>query len=313
MSKLKKKFPLVCIVIPHYNGEKMISQCLRSLRKTNYPNYKVTVLANGSQDNSRDVVKKDFKEVELISVKKNIGFSGGSNFLYSYAIKKYNPKYLVNMSNDVVTIQPSWLSFMVKELEVEESRGICGNKLIFPDGRLQLLYYGRDYKKFTEKDKGDYDFVKEVDAVGGANILIKRSVIEKIKGTDEKYAYGPDDIDFCFRAKKAGFKIVYCGLSKSIHIGSFYYKSASKDEVYKNQSFGQMVFYFRWGSKYGKVKIILLQLLRAFLTPKDPFKKDKNKGLYFHSAFPRRLFYWTNSLFDAIKYYSKEDFTHSKI
>lgn len=308
-----KKSSSVCIVIPHYNGEEMISECLASLRKTNYGNYKVIVLINGSEDNSRNVIKKNFPEVKILSIKKNIGFAAGSNLLYSYAINNYNPEYVVNMSDDVRTVQPQWLSLMVNELEKKEDRGICGNKLIFPDGRLQLLYLGRDYKGFTEKDTGKYDFIKEVDAVGGANLLIKRKVLEKLKGTDEKYAYGPDDIDFCLRARKEGFKVIYCGLSNSVHIGSFSYKSGRKDEIYKNQSFSMMVFYFRWKTNYEKVKMVFYQLVRAFFTPKDPFAKNKHFNLYFHYSFPIRLSYWFNSLVNAIQKYNLENSDHFKI
>jgi len=306
---MKKKLPLVCIVIVNWNGGKKLYNCLKSLRMTDYRNYKVIVLDNASTDDSVRIIKK-FKEVILIKSKINLGFTAGSNILYKFAFKKFSPKYICNMNNDIMTIQPNWLSLMVSELEKEKSRGICGNKLLFPDGRLQLLYLDRHPKEYTEKDNGRYDFIKEVSAVGGANILIKKDVFDKIGGTDENYFYGPDDIDYCYRARKKGFKIVYNGFSKSIHIGSFSYLNFSKDLIYFHQSCGQMIFSFRWGNIKEKVRMILNQLIRAFITRKDPYSAKNLKNLYFHKSFIFRLGLFLKAFSVALIKYKNVNNTH---
>ncbi|MFA5258560.1 MAG: glycosyltransferase family 2 protein [Candidatus Pacearchaeota archaeon] len=298
----KKNQPLVCIVIVNWNGGEKINNCLKSLKKTKYPNYKVVVLDNGSSDDSIKTIKK-FKEVFLLKGKENLGFTGGSNLLYQFVIKRFNPDYVCNMNNDIVTVQQDWLSLMVKELEKEEKRGICGNKLVFPDGRVQQLFWDRQPKEYNEKDNGQYNFVREVSAVGGANILIKRSVLEIIGGTDENYFYGPDDIDYCFRAKEKGFKIVYTGLSKSVHVGSFSYKSSSKDFIYKHQSYGMILFSFRHEKFPKAMKMVFNQFVRIFLTRKDPFRSKEISNFYFHKTVIIRTFYFFNSLVLAIKNY----------
>jgi len=297
-----KNQPLVCIVIVNWNGGEKIKNCLKSLRKTKYPNYKVIVLDNGSSDDSIKTIKQ-FKEVLLLKGKENRGFTGGSNLLYQFAIKKFDPDYICNMNNDIVTVQSDWLNLMVKELEKEEKRGICGNKLLFPDGRVQQLFWERQPKEYSEKDRGQYNFVKEVSAVGGANVLIKRSVLEAIGGTDENYFYGPDDIDYCFRAREKGFIIIYTGLSKSVHIGSFSYKSSSKDFIYKRQSYGMMLFSFRHERFLKAMKMVFNQFVRIFLTRKDPFKGKSISNTYFHKTVFTRTFYFFSSLFSAIQNY----------
>jgi GT2 family glycosyltransferase len=299
-----KKQPLVCIVIVNWNGGENITNCLNSLKMTDYNNFKIIVLDNSSSDDSVQRIKK-FKEVDLIISRKNLGFTAGSNKLYRAAIKKYGPDYVCNMNNDIITIQKKWLTLMVEELEKDKDRGICGNKLTFPDGRLQLLYLDRLPKEYNEKDEGQYDFVREVSAVGGANILIKTKVLKTIGGTDENYFYGPDDIDYCFRARKAGFKIVYNGFSKSIHVGSFSYNKSSKDFIYKHQSYGMMIFSFRHDKKYLAIKMVLNQFLRIFFTRKNPFAKITLKNIFFHISFPKRIIYFFTSLVSALINYKK--------
>lgn len=301
----KKKLPLVCIAIVNWNGGRVILDCLKSLKKTAYPNYNIVILDNGSKDKSYENIKKNFKKVEIILSKKNLGYTAGINFLWDYCIKKHNPSYICNMNNDIKTIQKDWLGIMVKELEKEEKRGICGNKLLFPDGRLQLLYLDRKPKEYIEKDYGQYNFVKEVSAVGGANMLVKRKVIETIGGNDENFFYGPDDIDYNLRARKAGFKVIYCGKSRSEHLGSFSYNSSKKDFIYMHQSYGQMIFCFRHKWFLNSVKMVLNQFVRAFITRKDPFRKRTINNLYLHKSFLKRLVLFNKSLKKALENYDK--------
>jgi len=285
------KQKLVCVVILNWNGGKTTIKCLSSLRKTNYTNYKVVVLDNGSTDGSFEEISKKFKEVDVIRLDKNIGYTSGINYVWNYCLKKYKPFYFCNMNNDIVTVQKDWLTLMVNELEKKKLRGICGNKLLFPDGRLQLLYSDRNPSEYLEKDTGKYDFVKEVTAVGGANMLIKVNVVKKIGGVDENFFYGPDDIDYCLRARKKGFKIVYNGLSKSIHVGSFSYKSSGKDFIYKHQSKGKIIFSFRHEGLIGGLIMILNQFFRAIITRKDPYRIKSLRNLHFHKTFLKRVFY----------------------
>lgn len=292
--------PLVCIVIVNWNGGNRITNCLESLKKTRYDNYRIIVLDNNSSDDSIERINACGNAI-LLQSNENLGFTKGSNKLYRYVLDKYDPDYVCNMNNDIITIQPEWLYLMVDELEKEESRGICGNKLLFEDGRVQLLYLERHPTEYIEKDIGQYDFVRETEAVGGACILIKRKVLNNIGGTCEQFFYGPDDIGFCYRARKAGFKIIYTGLSKTVHVGSSSYNTSSKDFIYRHQSYGMMLFAFRHGPTRDRIMNPINQLIRAFATRKDPFKKKSLSNTYFHISFPRRLYYFIVSFFSALK------------
>lgn len=295
-----KKEDLVCIIILNWNGIKITQRCLNSLKMTDYNNYKIIVLDNGSTDNSLNILKK-YKNIDLLQSNINLGYAKGLNFCYDYVLKKYDPIYIVNMNNDILTIQKDWLTLMVEELSLAKQNGICGNKLVFPDNRVQLLFYDRHPKEYLEKDFGQFDFIKTVSAVGGANMLIKTKVIYDIGGTDENYFFGPDDLDFCFRAKKAGYNIIYNGYSKSIHIGSFSYLNSTKDSMYKELAFGQILFYLRYKKFCSFLIMIGRQFLRIFLIRKNPYKKITFKNLYFNNRFVIRFFLFLKAIFKSIK------------
>ncbi len=302
-KSITNKKPLVCIIIVNWNGGQTTMNCLESLIKlTKYPNYKIIVIDNGSSDGTLEKISS-IKQIDLFKLNENIGYAPGMNLGWKYSIEKYNPDYICNMNNDIVTIQDFWLDLMVEELEKDPLRGLCGNKLLFPDGRVQLLFIERKPKWYEEKDNGQFDFVKEVKAVGGANMLIKRSVIDKIGALDEHFFYGPDDIDYCIRSTKAGFKIVYQGLSKSEHLASFSYLSAKKDFIYLHQSYGQMFFTFRHGKLVEKILMVIRQFFRAFVTRKHPFDKQSYSNTFFHKSFIKRINYFFGSFFKALKDY----------
>lgn len=301
--------PLVCIVIVNYNGGKVTLDCLNSLFDiTSYPNYKVIVIDNASTDNSKDNLysfKKD--KIDVIEMDNNIGYAPAINVGWRYCITKYNPDYICNMNNDIVTIQKVWLDLMVDVLESDIEYGICGNKLIWPDGRVQLLFAERDHNDFEDRDNGQYDFIRETSGVGGANILIKRKVIDVVGGLDEHYFYGADDLDYCKRTISNHYKIIYNGFSKSQHLGSFSYLSSKKDFIYKHQSYAQILFHFRWNGFLGGLKMIFRQFFRAFITRKRPYERQSLNNTYFHWSFPKRIIYFLRSVFLAILNYDYVD------
>jgi GT2 family glycosyltransferase len=288
---IKKTQPLVCIVIVNWNGGKKVWRCVSSLiKKTRYKNYKTILVDNGSTDGSIEKIEKKFREIIILRTGKNLGFTKGTNHGWDYCFRNYNPNYICDMNNDIITIQSDWLNLMVQTLEENKSAGICANKLIDYKGRLQSLFFSDKFpereKWFHEEnsaDRGQYDFVEQVKAVPGGNMLIKQKVINKLGALDENFFYGPDDVDYCLRAGKLGFKIMYNGFSKSIHFGSFSYTSnAKKDFIFREQIYGQMLFNFRHGSFKDKISSPIRQLIRAIITRKDISTKHGFNNLYIH-------------------------------
>lgn len=310
--ELKKKLkPLVAIVIVNWNKKELTGNCLKTLKMTTYPNYKVILVDNGSNDGSNEYLKKINPNIDIIKLDKNYGYTIGTNVGWKYGIEELNADYICAMDNDIITIQKEWLDLIIDELQKYPTRGIGSGKHLFPDGRLQTPYIGAD--KTYQMDTGKYDFIKEVPAFVGPAILIKKAVIKKIGFYDENFFYGPNDIDYCYRAEKAGYRLVYNGLSRSVHIGSASGRSPAKDLIYRHQSEGMMIFSFRYGKIGEKLHMASRQFIRAFVTRIDPVAPMKFKNLLFHGNFIQRLGIYFVALSKAIRNYNRVQYSSDKV
>ena len=314
------KSSLVCIVIVNWNGGQKIIDCLKSLKKTSYKNYKVILVDNGSEDESVKSLKKINRKIDVIYLPKNFGYTIAMNLGWKHALKKYNADYICAMDSDIITIQNDWLDVQIKELEKDDRYGISGGKLVFPDNRLQLLYLERVTNNYSEKDNGQYDFIKETKAVGGACIIIKSDVIKNIGYYDENFFYGPNDIDYCLRAGKDkpyevlshcgdilkgnvyGFKTLYNGFSKSIHNGSSSYLATDNTKIFEAQSKGNILFVFRHYGGIAGFKMICRQFVRVFVTRKKPFEPITFSNLNVHKQFFKRFGLFIKSIRDSLDY-----------
>jgi GT2 family glycosyltransferase len=220
------KTPKVAIITSTFNQLELLQKCLNSLKKkTDYSNFKVFVIDDSGLGEIGNSIKKEFKWVDVIINKENLGFSKSNNRGIKIAIENYNPDYFLLLSDDTEIIEKNWLKKMVEVSESDKKIGIVGCKVIYPDGSLQWffsngkIHFDRVNKKL--KDEKSTEVIKEVGDVIGACFLIKKEVIEKIGLLDEKFspAYG-EDTDFCYRARKKGFKLFYVGTVKIIHYGS---------------------------------------------------------------------------------------------
>jgi len=208
----------VSIIILNWNKKDLLAKCLNTLKeKTDYDNYRVVVVDNGSKDDSAEIVKKNFSWVELIENKENLGWSKGNNIGIKYALKTHYPEMILLLNNDIEVIQRGWLKKLVEVCSKNEV-GIAGCKLLYPDGKIQNAGCKVDFKGIKNYK---YEGFKEdvyLNAVFGACFLIKREVIEKIGLLDEFYSpFLLEETDYCFRAREIGYKIVYTPKVTLIH------------------------------------------------------------------------------------------------
>ncbi len=202
----------VAVIIVNWNQKKRLDACLSSLKsKTEYKNYRVIVVDNGSNDGSVELVKQQFRWADLIALAKNYGFSISNNQGISYALKKYSPQYVLLLNNDTEIIQSNWLISMVKAAESAVDIGIVGCKLVYPDGKTQYIGTKVGFQSIAwlnPLDESCYPSVFDVDAVLGASFLIKREVIDQIGFLDVGYSpFVHEESDYCVRAKRAGYRI----------------------------------------------------------------------------------------------------------
>ncbi len=214
----------VAIIICTYNQEKLLQKCLESLyKKTNYKNYKVFFVDDSGKGEIGKFVKKKFKKADVTINKKNLGFSGANNVGIKKALKNYKPDYVLLLNDDTEIIEKNWLKKMVEVGEKDKKIGILGCRVLNPNKSLQWPL------GINEKNKE----IKEVGEVIGCCLMFKKEVSKKIGLLDEKFnpVYG-EESDFCFRAKKAGFKILYTPNSKIIHYGHFSTKTIFPEKIW---------------------------------------------------------------------------------
>ena len=111
----------VAIVIVNWNQKDLTEECLKSLKKINYSNYKIILVDNGSSDGSIEYLIKNYPECHYIKSKKNLGFSGGNNLGMKYALEQ-NFEYIYLLNNDT-EVHPFFLNEITLEMDRNKSLG----------------------------------------------------------------------------------------------------------------------------------------------------------------------------------------------
>lgn len=208
------KSPKVAISVATYNQGKLLIECLNSLKKTKYPNYKVFFVDDTGR-NIGERIKKQF-DIELITTKGKSGQVGVWNAGIKRALK-WNFDYILLIDDDIEFPEKNWLDRLIKIGESDKKIGIIGGGLVYADKSPQHFGgYIKGWRITKEIKERKEPF--EVDHIMGCFMLIKREVIEKIGLIDEIYnPYLLEETDYCLKAKKNGFKILSVNAVKIIH------------------------------------------------------------------------------------------------
>lgn len=216
----KVEKPKVSIVIPVYNQIHYTYLCLVSiLEHTKDVSYEVVIADDVSTDATEHL--SEFAENLVICRNEtNQGFLKNCN----QAARAARGEYIMFLNNDT-QVTEGWLSSLVQLIESDDSIGMVGSKLVYPDGRLQeaggIIWSdgsGWNYGRLDDPDKAEYNYVKDVDYISGAAILLSSKLWKQIGGFDERFAPAYcEDSDLAFEVRKAGYRVVYQPLSKVIH------------------------------------------------------------------------------------------------
>ncbi len=216
----KEENPMVSIVIPVYNQIHYTYLCLASiLEHTKDVSYEIIIADDVSTDATEHL--SEFAENLVIRRNQtNQGFLKNCN----QAAEAARGKYVMFLNNDT-QVTEGWLSSLVNLIESDDTIGMVGSKLVYPDGRLQeaggIIWSdgsGWNYGRLDDPDKAEYNYVKDVDYISGAAILLSVKLWKQIGGFDERFAPAYcEDSDLAFEVRKAGYRVVYQPLSKVIH------------------------------------------------------------------------------------------------
>lgn len=261
--------PDISIVIVNYNVKQLLLTCLASLyRNSSGFSFEVILVDNASSDGSADEVKNKFPQVKLIENKINLGFPAANNQAFKLTKGNY-----VLMLNPDTELRDNSLLKLKQYLDENKEISLIGPKLLNPDGTLQYSAWKFPKLKYIvaemlylnwligNKYYSNNNFSKpfQVDSLSGAAILIRSETLAMLGGLNEKL-FWIEDIDLCYRIKKAGMKIVYYPDSEiTHHIG----QSAKKN--YKisisNQVFNKIKFY---KIHYASIETATLKLVCFF-------------------------------------------------
>lgn len=214
------------IIIPSFNTKQLLQECLDSLKKNKGKlKIEIIVVDNGSTDKSVDYLKRasQDKGVKAIFLDQNWGFAGAVN----KGIQQAKSKFILLLNSDT-QIKKNTFKELIK-FSKKRPEAIVGLQLVNLDDSIQPSVYHfpslvRAVREFWFGQEGTYQKYApksekpvEVDAVTGAAMLIPQKVIKKIGFLDEKYFFYFEDLDYCRRAKKAGFRVYYLPSAKVIH------------------------------------------------------------------------------------------------
>ncbi len=240
-----QEFPSVAILIVTWNAEKLLRKFLPSVVNIDYPDFTVYLADNNSQDNSLTYVRENFPQVKIIEFPENYGFAKGNNEALKYISEdlilllnndvKVAPNFLTLLVSylknnpDVGIIQPAILSYRAPEkFEHAGAAGGLIDALGYPFCRGRILYR-------TEMDKGQYLPTKELFWAGGACMMFKKEVLEKNQYLfDEAFWAHMEELDFCWRAQRNGYKIACETHSKVWHLGGGSLPYSSQKKLYLN-------------------------------------------------------------------------------
>jgi GT2 family glycosyltransferase len=218
------------------------------------------VIDNGSSDGSLNLLGNNHSSTSVIRNGTNLGFAKANNI----GIRAAHGKYVVLLNSDTVVTR-GWLDMLVASAEADPGNGIVTPKLVWPNGRLDSTGHSFSFEPYLVADRGQgdpdvgqYDNLTELISASFACVLLRKRIFSEIGLLDEKMFFYFEDVDFCVRAKIAGWRVVYAPLSKIFHIrGGSTSQSMTKSLqkrsspyflriVLKSREPGAVVKYARW-------------------------------------------------------------------
>ena len=232
--------PKVSVLIPNKDHTEDLEQCLHSLyARTLWENYEVIVIENNSEQPETfayyQEAQRRYEGLRVVRYPgKGFNFSAINNFGRKYA----SGQYLLLLNNDVEITDGDWMGEMVRQCARPRGGAICGAMLYYPDDTIQhagvitgLGGYAGHSHKYKKRGGSGYLFraatVQDLSAVTAACMLVKTSVWDALGGLDEAFTVAFNDVDFCLRAREAGYKIIWTPYAWLYHHES---KSRGSDE-----------------------------------------------------------------------------------
>lgn len=214
----------VDVIVLTWNRRQDTLDCLESLSRLTYPNYRVVVVDNGSSDGTAESIAAQYPDVELIVNDHNLGFAGGFNVGLRQALKQ-GTDFMLVLNNDTI-VEANLLDELMAQATSPDV-GLLSPKIYYfsepqriwsVGGDCHSVTYEMTHKGDGQIDQGQWSHVIERDFLAGCALLMKREMLEKIGLFDTGFqpAYY-EDIDLCLRARRSGFRLLLVPRAKLWH------------------------------------------------------------------------------------------------
>lgn len=263
------------IIIVNWNVANLLKACLDSIltSPTEPDALEIIVVDSASTDDSVTMLKRDYPQIKLIEQRENVGFTRGNNIGLETSVGRY-----ILLLNPDTEVLDDALEKMIEYMETHPQVGIIGPQTlnsdhtmqstkrrfptfligIFESTWLQALAPKSILDSYYANDISN-DAIADVDWVQGSALMARREVYQKIGELDEGYIMYSEEMDWCKRAKAAGWRVVYFGQAQIIHHGG---KSSDQTPARKHIHFQQSKLrYFRKHHGWAQAQALRLILL----------------------------------------------------
>ena len=214
----------VYVIVLNWNGREVIGPCLASLARVTDPHLEIIVVDNASSDGSAEIARREAPGAELIVNGRNLLFAEGNNVGLRRAIERGGSLFLL-LNNDT-EVDPAFAARMLEALDRDPAAGIVGPKIVYDDDPKRIWYGGGGFFPFAGIPK--HVNIRMIDGsfpehggetlwVSGCAMLVRREVIDAVGLLDPSYRIYCEDVDFCLRARRAGWKCLYEPLARVRH------------------------------------------------------------------------------------------------
>jgi GT2 family glycosyltransferase len=218
--------PLVYIIILNFNSVGETLNCLESLSKITYSNYKIVIVDNASTDGSKEKLET-LADIKFIINTQNLGYASGNNLGIKYALD-CSADFICVLNNDV-EVEANFLEPLIAYLTANSEVGITGPCICDYKHRNVIQALGADINFYSGLALGKYkgknikeinEEIINVDYLGGACFVCRRELFDKVGLIPENYFLFYEETEFCIKAKKIGYKLTCIKESKVYHKGS---------------------------------------------------------------------------------------------